>query len=273
MLLNSSFTVVAFSDVLWTISVPLFTVAVLYAAIGSYVTIKFGRPLVRLNSAQLDKEAAFRSVLIHVRENAEAILLSHSEGVQRRRLVSRLNSLVDNFRQITAINTNVGFFSTGYNWLIQIIPALMIAPSFFARKIEFGVVTQSAMVFSTLVAAFSLIVTQYQSLSSFAAVVARLSSLTQAIERSQIADSGVEIVEQEGRLPYERLTLLPSNLGGPLIKDLSLKIPSGGRVLISGSNRAAGLALFRATAGIGVARSGRIVRPPYEGVGFLPERA
>jgi vitamin B12/bleomycin/antimicrobial peptide transport system ATP-binding/permease protein len=273
MLLNSSFTVVAFSDVLWTISVPLFTVAVLYAAIGSYVTIRFGRPLVRLNSAQLDKEAAFRSVLIHVRENAEAILLSHSEGVQRRRLVSRLSSLVDNFRQITAINRNVGFFSTGYYWLIQIIPALMIAPSFFARKIEFGVVTQSTMVFSTLVAAFSLIVTQYQSLSSFAAVVARLSSLTQAIERSQIADSGVEIVEQNGRLSYERLTLLPSNVGGPLIKDLSLTIPSGGRVLISGSNQAAGLALFRATAGIGVAGSGRIVRPPYEGVGFLPERA
>ncbi len=274
MLLNSGFTVVDFSDVLWMISIPLFMVAIFYAAFGSYVTIRFGRPLVRLNSDQLDKEAAFRSVLIHVRENAESILLSHSEGAQRRRLVSRLDSLVANFRQVTAINRNVGFFSTGYNWLIQIIPALMVAPSFFAGKIEFGVVTQSAMVFSTLVAAFSLIVTQYQSLSNFAAVVARLSSLTEAIERSQTtADSGVETVEQEGRLAYERLTLLRSEGGGPLIEDLSASIPAGGRVLISGPNQAAGLALFRATAGIAVAGSGRIVRPPSKGVGFRPERA
>ena len=51
--------------------------------------------------------------------------------------------------------------------------------------IEFGVITQSAMAFSTLVAAFSLIVTQFQSISNFAAVVARLSSLMEAIERSQ----------------------------------------------------------------------------------------
>ena len=65
--------------------------------------------------------------------------------------------------------------------MIQIIPALIIAPAFIERKIEFGVITQSAIAFSTLVAAFSLIVTQFQSLSSFAAVVARLSALVEAV--------------------------------------------------------------------------------------------
>lgn len=273
MLLNSSFTVFAFSDVLWRISRALFVVAILYAVIGSFVTIRFGRPLVKLNSDQLDKEAAFRSALIHVRENSEAILMSRSEGFQARRLLARLGSLVANFRQITAVNRNVGFFSTGYNWLIQIIPALIVAPSFFAGKVEFGVVTQSAMVFSTLVAAFSLIVTQYQSLSSFAAVVARLSSLTEAIERSQTtAASGLEIVEREGHLSYERLTLLPYAGGPALIKELTISIPRGGRVLITGPNEAVGLALFRATAGLSALGSGRIERPPSKRLGFLPER-
>jgi putative ATP-binding cassette transporter len=273
MLVNSCFTVIAFSEVLWVISRPLFAVAVLYAAIGSWVMIEFGRPLVRLNSRQLDKEAAFRSALIHVRENAEAILLSHSEGRQAHRLLATLESLVANFRQITAINRNIGFFSTGYNWLIQIIPTLIVAPAFIAGKIEFGVVTQSAMVFSTLVAAFSLIVTQYQSLANFAAVVARLSSLTEAIEPSQrTATAGIEIVEQEGRLFYDRLTLSRSEGGGPVIEDLSASIPPGGRVLVVGPDQAAGLTLFRATAGVAVSGSGRIVRPPSGGVGFLPER-
>jgi vitamin B12/bleomycin/antimicrobial peptide transport system ATP-binding/permease protein len=72
--------------------------------------------------------------------------------------------------------------------MIQIIPALIIAPAFIERKIEFGVITQSAVAFSTLVAAFSLIVTQFQSLSSYAAVVARLSALVEAVEQAAILD-------------------------------------------------------------------------------------
>lgn len=180
MALNSSFTILAFSGVLWEISPLLFGVAVLYAACGSLLTFVLGRPLLRLNYDQLDKEASFRSQLIHVRANAESIMLARDEPQQTAQLLNRLDDLVANFRKITAINRNVGFFTTGYNWMIQIIPALIIAPAFIEGKIEFGVITQSAMAFSTLVAAFSLIVTQFQSLSTFAAVVARLSSLAGA---------------------------------------------------------------------------------------------
>jgi vitamin B12/bleomycin/antimicrobial peptide transport system ATP-binding/permease protein len=168
--LNSAFTIAAFSEVLWTISPLLFGVDVLYAAGGSLFTIVLGRPLIRLNYDQLDKEAGFRSELIHVRDNSEAIMQARYEESQTARLLSRLDDLVANFRKITSINRNVGFFTTGYNWLIQIIPALIIAPAFIEGKVEFGVITQSAMAFAALVAAFSLIVTQFQSLSSFAAV-------------------------------------------------------------------------------------------------------
>jgi vitamin B12/bleomycin/antimicrobial peptide transport system ATP-binding/permease protein len=184
MALNSVFTIVAFSGVLWTISPLLFGVAVLYAAIGSLFTFVFGRPLIKLNYDQLDKEASFRSQLIDVRNNAEAIMAARDEGSQMTQLLSRLDDLVANFRTIASINRNVGFFTTGYNWMIQIIPALIIAPAFIERKIEFGVITQSAVAFTTLVAAFSLIVTQFQSLSSYAAVVARLSALVEAVGQS-----------------------------------------------------------------------------------------
>jgi vitamin B12/bleomycin/antimicrobial peptide transport system ATP-binding/permease protein len=179
--LNSAFTIAAFSEVLWTISPLLFGVAVLYAAGGSLFTIVLGRPLIRLNYDQLDKEAGFRSELIHVRDNSEAIMQARDEESQTARLLTRLDDLVANFRKITSINRNVGFFTTGYNWLIQIIPALIIAPAFIEGKVEFGVITQSAMAFTALVAAFSLIVTQFQSLSSFAAVMARLSALAEVV--------------------------------------------------------------------------------------------
>jgi putative ATP-binding cassette transporter len=184
MAINSVFTILAFSGVLWSISPTLLVISVLYAALGSYLTIKLARPLVRLNSDQLDHEASFRSALIHVRDGAESIRLERGSEQQVARLNGRFDQLAANFRRITSVNRNVGFFSTGYNWLIQLIPILIIAPAFMRGEIEFGVITQSAMVFTTLVAAFSLIVTQFQSLSNYAAVVSRLGLLVDAFESS-----------------------------------------------------------------------------------------
>ena len=203
-----------------------------------------------------------------------SIMLAQREKDHSARLLQSLDELVDNFRQITSINRNVGFVTTGYNWMIQIIPALIIAPAFISGQIAFGVVTQSAMAFSTLVAAFSLIVTQFQSLSTFAAVVARLRFLVEAVEQSHArSGTGIEIVVGAG-VAYEGLTLLSSADGVPLIKDLSISIPYPTRVLITGSNPAAGAALFRATAGVAAAGAGagRVIRPGPDDILFLAER-
>ncbi|WP_342237667.1 ABC transporter ATP-binding protein/permease [Inquilinus sp. OTU3971] len=273
MALNSSFTILAFSGVLWSITPMLFTVAVLYAAFGSYVAIVLGRPLITLNYDQLDKEASFRSGLIQVRESAESIMLERHEPRQAARLLHRLEDLVGNLRRIIAVNRNLGFFTTGYNWMIQIIPALIVAPAFIDGEIDFGVITQSAMAFTALVAAFSLVVTQFQSLSSFAAVVARLSSLMDAVEQSQTSPAtSIEIAGADDRLAYERLTLRSSTSGDLLLKDLSISIPFGTRVLVTGTSQEAGLALFRATAGMPMAGEGRIVRPGADDLIFLPQR-
>ena len=86
LILNGTLTVLAFSGVLWAISPLLFLVGVLYAAIGSFLTILFGHRLVGLNYAQLDKEANFRADLVHARENAESVALSRQEAGLRRRL-------------------------------------------------------------------------------------------------------------------------------------------------------------------------------------------
>jgi vitamin B12/bleomycin/antimicrobial peptide transport system ATP-binding/permease protein len=272
MALNSVFAILAFSGVLWSISPLLFVVSIAYAACGSFLTIVLGRPLVKLNYDQLDKEASFRSGLIHVHENAEQIMLARREGRHADRLLRRLDDLVANYRRITAVNRNVGFFTTGYNWLIQIIPALIIAPSFIDGRIEFGVISQSSMAFTAVVAAFSLIVTQFQSLSAFAAVVARLSSLVEAVEKARSpAEPQIDMVEADDRVAFEQLTLLSGADRAPLVKDLSVSIPVGTRVLLTGSSHAARAALFKAVA-VSTTGSGRIVRPGPDRMLFLPQR-
>jgi putative ATP-binding cassette transporter len=272
MLLNGTITVVAFSGVLWSISPLLFAIAILYAAGGSYLTIVLGHPLVALNYSQLDKEANFRADLIHVRENAESVALARREGRLKSRLLQHLEALIANFRRIIGVNRNLGFFTTGYNYLIQIIPALIVAPSFIRGEVEFGVITQSAMAFAHLVGAFSLIVNQFQSISSFAAVLARLSSLREAIEQAESTVSAIDLRDGGERLAYEQLTLRSPRDGRILVDALSVTVPVGMRVLVSGPDETAKVALFRATAGIWDSGEGRILRPGPDDILFLPER-
>lgn len=273
LIINGTLTAISFSGVLWTISPFLFGVAVVYALIGSLLTIYLGKPLIRLNYHQLDMEANFRSDLIHVRENSESIALAHREGRFSARLEKRLNALTTNFRRLIRINRNLGFFTNGYNYFIQIIPALLIAPIFIAGDIEFGVITQSTMAFATLVGAFSLIVTQFQSISAFTAVVARLHTLTDAIEEAQKTTPCMISVEgTPDRVVYQNVTLHSADKSRLLIFNLNLEIQRASRWLVIGKDDAPKVALFRSTAGVWECGGGQIIRPGLDDILFLPER-
>jgi hypothetical protein len=82
--------------VVWSISRTLFAVAIGYAAVGSALTVLFGRPLVWLNYNQLDKEADFRGNLLHVQANADRSALLHGEGRIGARLRRRFDDLAAN---------------------------------------------------------------------------------------------------------------------------------------------------------------------------------
>jgi putative ATP-binding cassette transporter len=272
MVLNGTITIIAFSGVLWSITPVLFAAAVGYAAIGSVVTMWLGRPLISLSSTQSDREASFRADLVHVRANAESVALMRREGRLRTRLLRRVDALTANARRMIAVNRNVSFFTTGYNYLIQIIPALIVGPLFMRNQVEFGVITQSAMAFSHLIGAFSLIVTQFQSISSYAAVLTRLRSLSEGMHRAASASPIELVVESDGRVACEGLMLRSPGDGRVLIEHLDLEIQDGLRVLVAGENHAAKVALFRALAGVWSAGEGRIRLPAPEQIMFVAER-
>ena len=272
-ILNASLTVIAFSGVMWSISPLLFVVSVLYAVVGTFITLVFGRPLVRLNYDQLDKEADLRASLIYLRGNAESVAISRREGHLIQLSLKYLGDLATNFRRIIAINRNLGFFTTGYNWLIQIIPALIIAPLFIDGKVEFGVITQSAIAFTQLLGAFSIIVNQFQSISSYTAVLARLSGLGEASENAKSTEKAGPIAfsHEQAQVVYSGLTLRSPRSGRLLIKDLSLAIPKGARILVRGQDETARTALFLGTVGLWDTAEGRISRPALEQILLVTE--
>lgn len=62
-------------------------------------------------------------------------------------------------------------------FMISIVDALA------ASSMEDGVIGKSAMAFATLLGAFSLVITQFQAISSYASVVARLGEFVEYAER------------------------------------------------------------------------------------------
>jgi putative ATP-binding cassette transporter len=179
---NGIMTVLAFSSVLWLITPWLFLGALGYALAGSVGTLWLSRHLITLNNQQLQKEADFRYGLGRVRDHAQDIAQSAGEGEQRGRLNQLLHWLIENFRDIIHVSRNVGFFTVAYKYMPQIIPAAIVAPLYFRGQTEFGTVTQAAMAFSQLQGAFQIFVTQFQDVTTYAAVVNRLEGLWVATE-------------------------------------------------------------------------------------------
>jgi putative ATP-binding cassette transporter len=273
LLLNGSLTAVSFSGVLWSISPQLFCVAVAYAVCGSLITVLLGKRMISLNYNQLDMEANFRAELIHVRENSESIALAHREGRFRVRLKKRLSDLSANFRRLICINRNLGFFTNGYNYFIQIIPALIIAPLFIRGHVEFGVITQATMAFATLLGAFSLVVTQFQSISTFTAVTARVHLLSEAIGRAHhVRHCWIDIEEDPNRVAYENVTIHSADKSSVLIENLNLEIRRGSKWQVTSEEDVQNLAFFRVTAGLWDSGEGKMIRPSLEDLMFLPER-
>jgi putative ATP-binding cassette transporter len=182
LLVNGALTLLAFCGVLWSITPWLFLAALGYAVAGSLGTVVLGRRLVSLNNRQLQKVADFRHGLGQIREHGEEIAQSAGEDEQKRQLSPRLTQVVENFRAIIVLSRNLGFFTTAYKYMPQIIPALVVAPLYMRGDVEFGVVTQAAMAFSQVQGAFSLIVTQFQEVTTYAAVTDRLGALWEATQ-------------------------------------------------------------------------------------------
>ena len=274
-LLTAILNAVSFTGVLWHIAPRLVAAAVIVAAAGSLATVVVGRRLTGLNFLQLKKEADFRFGLIRTRENGEAIAMQGSEAAEERRLKTRLQILVDNFKSVIAVQRNVQFFTVIYGYLTPVIPLLVLSPLYFGGQVTFGDFARSVGAFVAVVGAFSVIISQFQQIAQFAAGAERLGALVEALDAvpAALAATAPQLVvsEQVPQVAFDHLTLRTPD-DRELINDLTYTLPAGQRLLVSGQNGAGKTALFQAIDGMWDTGSGRIVRPPYSDVMFLPQK-
>jgi hypothetical protein len=95
-IMNTSIDLVSFSIILYHILPQLFIAIILFASMGTLITILVGKVLVKLNYESLQREADFRFILVRIRENAESIAFYGGEALEDREAKQRLNRVIDN---------------------------------------------------------------------------------------------------------------------------------------------------------------------------------
>jgi putative ATP-binding cassette transporter len=114
---------------------------------------------------------------------------------------------VDNIKGIIGLSRNIAFFTTGYNYLVQLIPLLVVAPLYIRGEVGFGMLAQAQMAFLLVTEAFSIIVKEFQRSSTLGAVTERLGARCGALdETAGPPKSPIETVEAGPRVAFEGLT-------------------------------------------------------------------
>ena len=268
----------AFSGVLWGISKPLIGFLVLYALVGTLITVGvFGKPLVRLNFEQLKKEADLRFSLVRVRENAEAIAFYQGEQRESDQIKGRFMEAFDNFKRLIFWELNLNILTNAYEFIPFVLPAIVVAPGIFAGELEVGKVTEAQGAFIRVFFSLNLIVARFQSLSTFVAGVDRLHTFSESLDGSTLkqpddAEQTTIKTEIADSLALESMTLQTPDRQRILVKDLSITLAMGEGLLVRGPSGCGKSSLLRAIAGLWDAGTGTILRPPLKQMLFLPQR-
>jgi putative ATP-binding cassette transporter len=283
-------TLASFAVILWNLSgslplrlgesevtIPgyLVWVALVYAIVGSALTYWIGRPLIRLNFQQEQREADFRYALVRLRENAEGVALYRGEAAENRNFGGRIERIRENWWDLMRITKRVNTFTIGYNQVAIVFPFFVAGHRFFSGAISLGGLTQIASAFGTVQSSLSWFVNTFQSLANWKASVDRLLTFHRALELAkagQARHDGLDVQRDgERTVRAEHLDLVLPN-GRTILADAAFAIEPGERIVLTGPSGSGKSTLFRALAGIWPFGRGRVRFPGNARVLFLPQK-
>ena len=152
-LLQSSLLLLSFLGVLWTdsgavefsicgisLAIPGYVVwcAVLYAASGSWLTWRVGRPLVSMNTRRYQQESEFRFALFQANQQMQSLASSRREEREERSLGLGLEKVIAIVHEIVNATAKLTWVTAGYGWVSIVAPLLIASPAYFSAKMSFG---------------------------------------------------------------------------------------------------------------------------------------
>ncbi len=285
--LKQATSLVAFVVILWNLSgsldIPLgdtvlsvpgymVFVTLIYSVVGTWLAHKVGRKLIRLNYDQQRFEADFRFSMVRVRENSESVAFYGGEKPELQNFRERFALVIGNFWGLMKRTKLLNFYVNGYAQIAIIVPVLMCAPQYFNGTMQLGGFMQTISAFGRVQDALSYFVESYDSIAQYVAVIRRLGGFAGHMEEAEALAPSFDFTKNTSNA----LQLWQMNIALPdgrqLAEKLSIAVPAGKRLLISGGSGAGKSTLLRAIAGIWPYGTGEISLPTGWRTMFLPQR-
>ena len=285
--LKQATSLVAFVVILWNLSgsldIPLgdtvlsvpgymVFVTLIYSIVGTWLAHKVGRKLIRLNYDQQRFEADFRFSMVRVRENSESVAFYGGEKPELQNFRERFALVIGNFWGLMKRTKLLNFYVNGYAQIAIIVPVLMCAPQYFNGTMQLGGFMQTISAFGRVQDALSYFVQSYDSIARYVAVIRRLGGFAGHMEEAEALAPSFDFTKNTSNALqlWQMDIALPD--GRQLAEKLSIAVPAGKRLLISGGSGAGKSTLLRAIAGIWPYGTGEISLPTGWRTMFLPQR-
>jgi putative ATP-binding cassette transporter len=289
-LLTNIVQAVSFGFILWDLSGPLdialggfgtlsipgymFWAVIIYTGVATWLAIRLGRPLINLNFQQQRLEADFRFSLVRLREHSESVAFYGGEARELDIFSARFDKVFANFWAIMVRTRILGFAQNGQSQAAVIFPYLVMAPRYFGERLQLGVIQQVADAFMTLQGSLAYIITSYNDIANWAAVLHRLASFRDRVDEihAELRKPQPIKIERAGEgVSVDDLSLgLPN--GAVLRQGLNFNVTPGEALLIQGQTGTGKSTLLRAIAGLWPFGRGHI-RLDTRRAFFIPQKS
>ncbi|KAA0698791.1 ABC transporter ATP-binding protein/permease [Neorhizobium sp. P12A] len=297
-LVQSTILLISFIGVLWQLSsgfifhfgkssfsIPGYMVwaAILYAASASFLSQVVGRKLVRLNAERYSKEAELRFSLMHASEHMSAITIAGGEENERRRINVDISAVLAIIRQLAIANTNLTWVSASYGWMVLVIPILVAAPAYFSGGLTLGQLMVAVGAFNQVNTALRWYVANFGPIAEWRATLMRVTDFRQAVLDMDQGNANMPNTIAIQQSSDNSLTLKDLEISTKTTDDLvengfriregTVTIAAGERVMVNGDHGVNRKLLFQSLAGEWHCGKGEIDLPPMEKMLFIPHTA
>lgn len=168
---------------LWGVKVPayMFWAAIIYAALGMYVSQKIGFKLVSLNNYHQKSEADLRYFLVRFRDRNNIESVKTARSLEKNNISDKLDISLANMRRTIRVKVRLSLFTEIYGQLSLLFSSLLAVPRFFSGSITFGDVMQINSAFGNLCENLSWFINAYPNLAEWKATTDRLISFDKAL--------------------------------------------------------------------------------------------
>jgi putative ATP-binding cassette transporter len=239
----------------------------IYSLVGIIITLKIGKPIIKLDRIQEQYEANFRYGLMRINERREEVASLSGENIEKNRLKNLFVDVTTNYYQILKRKIYINLFQNFYLNIQMFVPLFIVCPAYFGGAITMGVMMQIRSIFMEISGSLMAIVTSYINIASLIASMQRIVHFENNIAT---VENEKNLLEYKNYIDIKNV-ILNTQEGQKIWAVPHIQIKAGEHRLLMAQSGTGKTSLLRAMAGLSNSYSGVIILP--ENMMFLPQRS